>query len=230
MCKSFWQFFGPRLVTWYFEKFPCRRLFLYHSEMLLPSLVKILSTSLLDFATENSWWSSASKNSLFLSVEKCKLFWKTFQRRGPKANPWGQPLVVECQSLVVSWQETCSYVILYRETLCQCKKIKSQQLPQEVVERFAQENEALKTTVYVVGAVVLCLLPAAFFLLWVVLLPPGAEPTKLKFFYAFKPWIRTFGRLNLLLNPLIYCWRQQEMRKFVFEISSSPSCTPCDLN
>ena len=111
---------------------------------------------------------------------------------------------------------TCSYVILYRETLRQRKKIKTQQLPQEAVERFAQENKALKTTVYIVGAVVFCLLPAAIFLLWVVSRPPGAEPTKLKFFYAFTPWIRTFGMLNSLLNPLIYCWRQKEMRKFVF--------------
>ena len=75
---------------------------LYHSEILLPFLVKILSASLLDFATENSWWSSAHINSLFSSVEKCKSFWNTFQRRGPKADPWGQPLVVACQSLVVS--------------------------------------------------------------------------------------------------------------------------------
>ena len=35
-------------------------------------------------------------------MEKCKSFSKTFQRRGPKADPWGQPLVVACQSLVVS--------------------------------------------------------------------------------------------------------------------------------
>ena len=55
MCKSFWHL----ILTWYFEKFPCRRLLLYHSEILLPSLVKILSASLLDFATENSWCSSA---------------------------------------------------------------------------------------------------------------------------------------------------------------------------
>ena len=111
---------------------------------------------------------------------------------------------------------TCSYVILYRETLRQRKKIKTQQLPQEAVERFAQENKALKTTVDIVGAVAFCLLPAACFLLWIVSLLPGAEPTKLKFFYAFTPWIRTFGMLNSLLNPLIYCWRQKEMTKFVF--------------
>ena len=39
--------------------------------------------------------------------------------------------------------------------------IKTQQLPQEEVERFAKESKALKTTVFAVCAVVLCLLPAA---------------------------------------------------------------------
>ena len=121
---------------------------------------------------------------------------------------------------------TCSYVILYRETLRQRKKIKTQQLPQEAVERFAQENKALKTTVYVVGAVVFCLLPAAFSLLWVVSLPAGVSPTEFKFFDAYTPWISTFGMLNSLVNPLIYCWQQKEMRKFVFRFQARQVVLP----
>ena len=42
--------------------------------------------------------------------------------------------------------------------------IKAQQLPQEQVETFLKENKAFKTTVLVVGAVGLCLLPAMFYL------------------------------------------------------------------
>ena len=42
-----------------------------------------------------------------------------------------------------------SYVILYLETRRHQKVIKTQQIPQEEVERFAKENKALKTTVYV---------------------------------------------------------------------------------
>ena len=124
----------------------------------------------------------------------------------------------------------CSYIILYRETLCQRQKIKTQQLLREEVERFAKESKALKTTVYVVGAVVFCLLPAAFFLLWVVSLPPDVNPTKLKFFYAYTPWIRTFGILNSLLNPLIYCWRQKEIRKFVFRFQARHVVLPVNLS
>ena len=125
---------------------------------------------------------------------------------------------------------TCSYVILYRETLRQRKKMKTQQLRREEVERFAKESKALKTTVYVVGAVVICLLPAAFYILWIVSLPPDLKLMTLTFFYAFTPWISTFGILNSLLNPLIYCWRQKEMRKFVFRFQARHVVLPVNLS
>lgn len=57
-----------------------------------------------------------------------------------------------------------SYAILYRETRHHEKKIKAQQLPQEKVERFARESKVLKTTVYVIGAVVICFVPMVVFL------------------------------------------------------------------
>ena len=120
-------------------------------------------------------------------------------------------IVISCVPFV-----TCSYVILYRETLRQRRKIKTQQLPQEAVERFAKENKALKTTVYIVGVIVICFLPMALYPLWIVSLQPGVNSWRLTFFNAYKPWVRTFGMLNSLLNPLIYCWRQKDMRKFVF--------------
>ena len=110
-----------------------------------------------------------------------------------------------------------AYVILYRETLRHRKMIKTQQLPQEEVERFAKESKALKTTVLVVGAVVLCFLPAIC----------------LSLFYVYNPvifkspclpcsWVATFYMFNSFINPLIYCWRQKEMRQFIFRLSSFP--------
>ena len=113
-------------------------------------------------------------------------------------------VLFSCVLFVVS-----AYVILYRETLRHKKKIKTQQLPQKEVERFTKESKALKTTVFVVGAVVLCFSPMAFAFLSLV--------AKLNVSYQ-QPWIRTFAMLNSLLNPLIYCWRQKEMRQFVFRI------------
>ena len=50
-----------------------------------------------------------------------------------------------------------AYFIIYRETCLQQEKIKTQQLPQQEVERFTRENKALKTTMFVVGAVIFAL-------------------------------------------------------------------------
>ena len=112
---------------------------------------------------------------------------------------------------------TSAYAILYRETRRHEKKIKNQQLPQEEVERFAKESKALKTTVFVVGAVVLSFLPMA--------LTVSLNITGLREIVTDKiinsilsPIVRTFAMLNSLLNPLIYCLRQKEMRKFVLRV------------
>ena len=59
-----------------------------------------------------------------------------------------------------------AYIILYRETTRHRKMINwAQQLPQEEVERFTKESKALKTTVFVVGAVTISFLPIALHIL-----------------------------------------------------------------
>ena len=117
-------------------------------------------------------------------------------------------VLVSCVLFILS-----SYIILYRETLRHEKMIKTQQLPQEEVERFVKERKALKTTVYVVGAIVLCFLPTISFLAFNGLANAHGVHVALTVFAA---WSRTSGMLNSFLNPLIYCWRQKEMRNFVF--------------
>ena len=107
----------------------------------------------------------------------------------------------------------CSYLILYLETLRHQKKIKTQQIPQDEVERMARESKAFNTTLVVVGAVVLCFAPTFFYLVlrFVVFSDNPVSPI-----LAFRPWVRTFTMLNSFFNPLIYCWRQREIRKFIF--------------
>ena len=103
---------------------------------------------------------------------------------------------------------TFSYVLLYIEGRRHRKLIKTQQIPQEEVEHFAKENKALKTTVYVVGSLAVCFSPIALAFITFLLKRPDIFPPL---------WARTFSMLNSLLNPLIYCWRQKELRKFVFK-------------
>ena len=130
-------------------------------------------------------------------------------------------IVISCVLFVAS-----AYVILYRETLRHRKMIKTKQMPQEEVQRFAKESKALKTTVLVVGAVILFLLPVAFTaLLSMILINPNTY--KAVIVNACVPclWVRTFVMLNSFVNPLIYCWRQKEMRQFVFRLSP-PAVAP----
>ena len=114
-----------------------------------------------------------------------------------------------------------SYVILYREILRHQKKIKIEQIPQEELERFAKEHKALKTTVFVVGALLLCFLPGTFVLIFIISGPLPRIP-------AFNPLFRTFLMLNSFLNPLIYCWRQEEMRKFAFRCKRQAHLPPAN--
>ena len=58
-----------------------------------------------------------------------------------------------------------AYFVAYRETRLQQEKIKTEQLPQKEVKRFTRENKVLKKTVFVIGAVVVCLLPLCFCLI-----------------------------------------------------------------
>ena len=108
-----------------------------------------------------------------------------------------------------------SYVILYRETLRHRKRIKTEQIPQQEVEKFLKDNKALKTTVYVVGSLVLCFIPASFLFLSIV------EGLSLEKSVSFVSFCRMLSLLNSLFNPLIYFWRDKEMRKLVLPYFST---------
>ena len=91
-------------------------------------------------------------------------------------------------------------------------------LSQGEAERFLKESNSLKTTVFVVGAVVLCFLPAIFYLL----LEVSMQKLHSSENFNFLQWVRTFVMLNSFLNSLIYCWRLKEMRRFVFRTTGRP--------
>ena len=107
-----------------------------------------------------------------------------------------------------------SYLLLYKETLRLRRKMKNEQIPQEEVERIAKENKALKTTVLVVGAVLLCFIPLLMHILLVILWS-GNVVYQASLYNVLTPFSRTFSMFNSFLNPLIYCLRQREIRKFV---------------
>ena len=109
-----------------------------------------------------------------------------------------------------------SYVILYRETLRHKKRIKTEQVAQQEVETFLKENKALKTTVYVVGSLVLCFTPSLFLLVSLIVKRLSVVANSV----SFVSFCRVLSMLNSLLNPLIYFWRDKEMRKVVLPFFS----------
>ena len=116
----------------------------------------------------------------------------------------GSLITISCVVLV-----TFAYVILYHETHRHRRKIKAQQLPQGEVERSTIENKALKTTVSVLGAVIVSLLPVGFCII-------GLAKDLFDTWPINEPLWQTCVMLNSLVNALIYCFRQKEMRKVVF--------------
>lgn len=118
-----------------------------------------------------------------------------------------------------------SYLLLYQETRRHQKKMKTEQLPREEVERFAKEKKALKTSVFVVGAVVLSLFPSIVLLSLVFHFSIDVV-IKSNLYVILLPFVRTSGMLNSFLNPLIYCFRQKEIRKFVFRFCAVQQVHP----
>ena len=124
-------------------------------------------------------------------------------------------IVVFCVLFIVF-----AYAILYREVRRQRKNIKNQQLPQEEQQRIAKENKALKTTVLVVGAVLVCYIPVILTVLVFYLF--GLDNGSC----VYCPWVNTLIMFNSFINPLIYCWRQKEMRQYVLRFSCTSVVEP----
>jgi len=116
-----------------------------------------------------------------------------------------------------------TYAILYRESRRHESQIKTQQLPQEEAARFVQENKAVKTAAFVVGAVFLSVLPMALTTFSIAVgVKRNLNVKAVLTFNIVIPLTRTCAILNSLLNPLIYFLRQKEMRKFVFRVPCKP--------
>ena len=110
-----------------------------------------------------------------------------------------------------------TYAILIREIIRHHQAIQTQQQSQEERERFSREKRIFKTMVFVFGALLISFVPMAL----AVAFRPRTGYSGL--YDVLLPWARTFAMLNSFFNPLIYCWRQKEMRNAVFRISVAPS-------
>ena len=120
------------------------------------------------------------------------------------------PLVPGCIIFIA-----ISYVSLYRETLRHKKRIKIEQIAPQEVQNVLKENKALKTTVYVVGSLIFCFIPSS-----ILLLSHLVDSLSLEGSVCFVSFCGVLIMLNSLLNPLVYFWRDKEMRKLVLPFFS----------
>ena len=90
------------------------------------------------------------------------------------------------------------------------------------MQKVVNENKAAKTTAFAVSVELVSFLPMALTIFSEVA-GVGRSQLNLNAVFAVSiPLARTCAILNSLLNPLIYCLRQKETRKFVLRVPCKP--------
>lgn len=118
------------------------------------------------------------------------------------------------------------YFFIFREARRHHRRIVAEQqnydpqAPSVAHERH--ETKFAKTMAYIFGALLICYTPGMVILL--VRTIKGDSPQLL---YDFYPWAENLIFLNSSLNPMIYCWRNREIRRAVFRIINPLASLTC---
>ena len=114
--------------------------------------------------------------------------------------------------LVIVFCHTKVYFISRRHM----NQIKTEQLPSTTKAKFLKERKALKTTSIIIGFLFLAIMPSV---LHGVIKITGVQPWN---FYEKQVYWLPINFLciflNSLFNPLIYCWRNKDLRKVMMEL------------
>jgi len=108
------------------------------------------------------------------------------------------------------------YVYIFSEIRRQKKRLQTEQLSQEEAKRVKKDNKAAYTLGIILCVLVVTYMPAIIFLLVGAVSP----------FYKLKTgitlicfsWASTCVLLRSLFNPIIYCWRNENIRHALLEI------------
>ena len=108
-----------------------------------------------------------------------------------------------------------AYGYIYSETRRQIKRLHTEQLPQEEVQRIKKDRKAATTLATILIALVISYLPGIIIASVITssntILPPGFRCT-------IWSWGVTLGMLGSLCNPIVYCWRMKKLRRAFLEI------------
>ena len=107
------------------------------------------------------------------------------------------------------------YVYIFSEIRRQKKRLQTEQVPQEEGKKVKKDNKAAYTLGMILGVLVITYMPV------MVLLLLGSIPTYNKWdtgtVLISYSWTTTSVLLRCLFNPIIYCWRNENIRYAVGE-------------
>ena len=115
------------------------------------------------------------------------------------------------------------YFFIFREARRHHRRIVTEQQNYDpLAPSVARETKLAKTMAYIFGALLICYTPGMVILL--IRTIKGDSPELL---YNFYPWAENLIFLNSSLNPMIYCWRNREIRRAVFRVINSVTSLIC---
>lgn len=109
-----------------------------------------------------------------------------------------------------------SYGYIYSETRRQVKRLHYEQLPQEEIQRIKKDRKAVTTLAFILITLGLTYLPAI--IIGILTTSPGniVGPPRVQRITWI--WVEVSIMLGALCNPIIYCWRMENLRRAFLEI------------
>lgn len=107
-------------------------------------------------------------------------------------------------------------VYIFFQTRRHKRRIQFEQVTQQEAERLKKDHRAFHTLAIILGTMVLTMMPSFILILTSSLLNAiGTEPILTDILWK---WAITFALLRSVLNPIIYCWRVNKLRRAFLEI------------
>ena len=106
------------------------------------------------------------------------------------------------------------YLYILSETRRQKKRLQTEQLSQEEAKNAKKNCKAAYTLTMILGTLALTYLPAIVY----VIISVFANIVEPRVTSALHVWTDFFVILSSLLNPIIYCWRNNKLRRAFLEI------------
>ena len=109
-----------------------------------------------------------------------------------------------------------SYGYIYSETRRQVKRLLYEQLPQEEIQRIKKDRKAVTTLAFILITLGLTYLPAI--ITGILTTSPGniVGPPRVQRITWI--WVELSIMFGSLCNPIIYCWRMENLRRAFLEI------------